>query len=184
MPRAWLCRRRACQPAPQGRRAGALSEPSDRGDGTGLRGHRRVDTDLLIAALLHDAIEDSGRTEADLTAAFGARVARIVAQNSDDMTLPKPERKARRIAAMADKPVDARIVKIADLISNLRAIDRSPPAGWTVDWRLGYLDGCKALVDAGRAPMRRWKRRSTVPRQRSPGAWAMPGRGRCAGGRA
>ena len=108
------------------------------------------DTDLLVAALLHDAIEDSGRTEADLTAAFGARVARIVAQNSDDMTLPKPERKARRIAAMADKPVDARIVKIADLISNLRAIDRSPPAGWTVDWRLGYLDGCKALVDAGR----------------------------------
>lgn len=57
------------------------------------------------------------------------------------MTLPKDERRRQRIAAMTHKSADARIVKIADVISNLRAIAVSPPAGWTVDYRLGYLEG-------------------------------------------
>ena len=108
------------------------------------------DTDLLIAALLHDVCEDTAVTQDQLAAAFGDRVLRIVQENSDDMSLPKDERRRKRIADMAKKSLDARVVKIADVISNLRAIVSSPPAGWTADRKLGYLEGCRQLVDAGR----------------------------------
>ncbi|MCV6595652.1 MAG: HD domain-containing protein [Mangrovicoccus sp.] len=108
------------------------------------------DTELLIAALMHDVIEDTAITAEELTDAFGPRVTRIVQANSDDMTLPKAERKRQRIANMAHKAADARIVKIADVISNVRAVVISGPAGWTAEWKLNYLKGCRDLVDAGR----------------------------------
>lgn len=108
------------------------------------------DTDLLTAALLHDVVEDTPVSADELAAAFGERVARIVVENSDDMTLPKDERRRQRIAAMAHKSPEARIVKTADVISNLRAIAVSPPAGWAMDRRLGYLEGCRQLIAAGR----------------------------------
>ena len=108
-----------------------------------------ADTDLLVAALLHDAIEDCGYSVAQLTEAFGPRAARIVAENSDDMSLPKDERRTRRIEGMAHKPADSRTVKIADVISNLRAVANSAPAGWTAERKLGYLEGCRQLVRAG-----------------------------------
>jgi hypothetical protein len=111
---------------------------------------RGDDMDTLIAALLHDVVEDTPTTYGDVAKSFGERVAEIVRENSDDMTLPKAERRRARIAAMARKSREARIVKIADVISNLRAIAVSPPAGWTVDRKLGYVESCRQLVDAAR----------------------------------
>ena len=108
------------------------------------------DTELLAAALLHDVVEDTPLSEDDLRAQFGERVARLVRENSDDMSLPKDERRRQRISAMAYKSADARIVKTADVISNLRAIAISPPAGWGADRKLGYLESCRQLIDAGR----------------------------------
>src|SRR6476469_1552299 len=108
------------------------------------------DVDVLIAALLHDVLEDTGTGYDELAAAFGERVARIVQENSDDMTLPKPERQRARLAGISKKSREARLVKFADIISNLRAIAVSPPAGWSNDRKLGYLDACRNLVDAGR----------------------------------
>jgi len=108
------------------------------------------DVELCMAALLHDVIEDTAVPPAAIEEAFGPRVLRIVAENSDDMALPKEERRRRRIAAMPGKSPEARIIKIADVISNLRALVASPPAGWSAERRLGYLNGCRQLVDAGR----------------------------------
>ncbi len=109
-----------------------------------------ADMDMLIAALLHDVVEATATTYEDVAASFGERVAEIVRENSDDMSLPKGERRRTRIAAMAHKSRAARIVKIADVISNLRAIAVSPPAGWSAGRKLGYLEGCRQLVDAAR----------------------------------
>lgn len=109
-----------------------------------------ADPELLQAAVLHDVIEDTARGAADVADAFGVRVRDIILENSDDMSLPKEERRRHRIAAMATKSAAARIVKMADVISNLRAMAVSPPAGWSADWKLGYLDGCRKLIDAGR----------------------------------
>lgn len=109
-----------------------------------------ADAELLQAAVLHDVIEDTPHGAADVAEVFGARVRDIVIENSDDMSLPKDERRRHRIAAMAAKSQAARIVKMADVISNLRAVVVSPPAGWSADRKLGYLDGCRQLIDAGR----------------------------------
>lgn len=110
------------------------------------------DEDALIAALLHDVVEDTPITAEELAAQFGAEVARVVVENSDDMTLPKDARRRARIESAPRKSARARLVKSADLISNLRAMAASPPAGWPVDRKLGYLEGCRALMDAARGP--------------------------------
>jgi (p)ppGpp synthase/HD superfamily hydrolase len=61
------------------------------------------DMDVLIAALLHDVLEDTRTGFEKLVAAFGERVAHIVQENSDDMTLPKPERQRARLAGISKK---------------------------------------------------------------------------------
>ena len=109
-----------------------------------------ADMDMVIAALLHDVVEDTPTSYEEVAASFGERVAEIVRENSDDMSLSKAERRRSRIAAMALKSREARIVKMADIISNLRAIAVSPPAGWSAERKLGYLEGCRQVVDAAR----------------------------------
>lgn len=108
------------------------------------------DTDVVMAALLHDVLEDTQTSYSELVASFGGRVAQIVQENSDDMTLPKSERGRARLEGIGKKSREARLVKFADLISNLRAVVGSPPAGWSNERRLGYLNSCRSLVDAGR----------------------------------
>jgi HD domain-containing protein len=109
-----------------------------------------ADMDMVIAALLHDVVEDTPTSYEEVAASFGERVAEIVRENSDDMSLSKAERRRSRIAAMALKSREARIVKMADIISNPRAIAVSPPAGWSAERKLGYLEGCRQVVDAAR----------------------------------
>ena len=113
------------------------------------------DMDVLIAALLHDVLEDTRTGYDELAAAFGECVARIVQENSDDMTLPKLERRRARLAGISKKSREARLVKFADIISNLRAIAVSPPAGWSNDRRLGYLTRAAIWWMPHAAPMPR-----------------------------
>ena len=109
-----------------------------------------ADMDTVMAALLHDVVEDTPTTYEDVARNFGERVAEIVRENSDDMSLPKAERWKARIAGMALKSREARIVKMADIISNLRAIAVSPPAGWSTERKLGYLENCRQVINAAR----------------------------------
>ncbi len=82
--------------------------------------------DAAIAALLHDAIEDAGQTEASLTARFGARVAGVVAECSDfDGTGPRPDwqsRKTAYLAAIPGKSETALLVTSCDKLHNATAI--------------------------------------------------------------
>jgi len=109
-----------------------------------------ADVDLLIGALLHDVIEDTAVAFDELERDFGGRVAGWVAENSDDMSVAKPERKRRRLEQAPHKSTGARIIKTADMISNLRATAKSPPAGWPAEWCLGYIKGCRELHAAMR----------------------------------
>jgi len=128
------------------------------------------DVDVLIAALLHDVLEDTGTGYDELAAAFGERVARIVQENSDDMTLPKPERQRARLAGISKKSCEARLVKFADIISNLRAIAVSPPAGWSNDRRLGTWTRAAIWWMPGGAPMPRWNASLTTRQEQ----WSRP----------
>lgn len=109
--------------------------------------------EAILAALLHDTVEDSTDdpepvTLEALAARFGAEVASIVAEVSDDKSLPKETRKALQIAQAPKKSAAAKMVSLADKISNLRSIAAAPPAGWNHARRVEYV-GWAGRVAAG-----------------------------------
>ena len=103
--------------------------------------------DVLCAALLHDTIEDTQTTAEELTKAFGKNVASIVLEVTDDKALPKAERKLQQIAHAAHSSHEAKLVKLADKICNLRDILASPPAGWDNKRKQEYFEWAAQVVD-------------------------------------
>jgi (p)ppGpp synthase/HD superfamily hydrolase len=112
------------------------------------------DTNLVIAALLHDTVEDVGVTKEELIENFSQDVADLVLEVTDDKSLPKQERKRLQIVTAPKKTVRAQVIKLADKISNLRAILASPPSDWTVERQRQYFEWAKQVVDALSAPDR------------------------------
>lgn len=107
------------------------------------------DVALLMAALLHDTVEDTDTTAAELETAFGADVASLVMEATDDKTLKKVERKRLQVENAPHKSPRARLLKTADKTSNLRSIAISPPSGWReprmteyVEWAVAVVSGC------------------------------------------
>ena len=105
------------------------------------------DQRVLIAAILHDTIEDTDTTEQELVKHFGKDVADIVLEVTDDKALAKAERKRLQIEHAAHISRRAKLVKLADRICNLRDITASPPADWSVDRKREYFDWAKDVVD-------------------------------------
>jgi (p)ppGpp synthase/HD superfamily hydrolase len=105
-------------------------------------------TDLIVAALLHDAIEDVKKTREEIAELFGERVAGLVEEATDDKSLPKPERKRLQIETASTKSRDAKLLKLADKTSNLRSVALSPPSHWQVERRREYV-AWSAAVAAG-----------------------------------
>lgn len=79
---------------------------------------------------------------------FGADVAGIVAELTDDKSLPKPERKRLQVVNASHKSPEACLIKIADKTSNIRALRVSPPADWPVQRKREYLDWAEQVVSA------------------------------------
>lgn len=98
------------------------------------------DAVLIAAALLHDVIEDFDVTHAELVTEFGAEVADVVRECSDDTSLPRLERKRLQVQHIPHLSTRAKLVKLADKTSNLRAIDRTPPEGWSRDRKAEYVN--------------------------------------------
>ena len=105
-----------------------------------------LDTNLIVAALLHDTIEDVGVTRAEIAARFGEDVAALVAEVSDDKSLPKETRKALQIENATHKSLRAQALSAADKIANMRSIVHSPPAGWSFERRVEYVRWARQVV--------------------------------------
>ena len=75
------------------------------------------DAEILAGAILHDTLEDTSATEADLESRFGARVTAIVKQVTDDRTLCPSARKRAQIEHGPHLTPEARLVKLADSIN-------------------------------------------------------------------
>jgi guanosine-3',5'-bis(diphosphate) 3'-pyrophosphohydrolase len=91
-------------------------------------------------------------TKEELEATFGADVAALVAEVTDDKSLPKAERKRLQVVNAPRKSVRAQLVKLADKISNLRAMRYSPPVDWSLERRKEYFAWAKQVVDGLTAP--------------------------------
>ncbi len=104
------------------------------------------EVDVLIAAILHDTVEDTQTTLEELTREFGAKIAGIVAEVTDDKTLPKPERKRLQVVKAPKSSREAKLVKLADKICNLRDVAGSPPAHWPLERRQAYFEWAKDVI--------------------------------------
>jgi (p)ppGpp synthase/HD superfamily hydrolase len=107
---------------------------------------RGADAVLVAAGFLHDTLEDTATERDELEAEFGPEVAALVAEVTDDKSLAKAERKRRQIETAASKSRRAKLLKLADKTSNLRALAASPPAGWDRTRLLDYVDWAEEVV--------------------------------------
>jgi (p)ppGpp synthase/HD superfamily hydrolase len=106
----------------------------------------KPDAGLVAAGWLHDTVEDTPTEREELAQLFGEEVARIVAEVTDDKSLPKSERKRLQIETAASKSPRAKALKIADKISNVRSLMVSPPDDWERDRLIDYVDWAEKVV--------------------------------------
>lgn len=104
--------------------------------------------DEIVAAWLHDTVEDCGASLVEIADRFGARVASLVEELTDDPSLPEAERKRQQVAHAPARSPGASLIKIADKTSNVGALAASPPAEWSRDRLLAYVDWAEAVVAA------------------------------------
>jgi guanosine-3',5'-bis(diphosphate) 3'-pyrophosphohydrolase len=104
------------------------------------------DYDVLIAALLHDTIEDTETTKEEITELFGEKVCALVLEVTDDRTLPKPARKQMQIEHAPHLSTGAKLVKLADKISNITDIINNPPHDWSLERKREYIEWGEKVV--------------------------------------
>ena len=107
-------------------------------------------TTVLCAAILHDTIEDTDTTGAELEAIFGHEITAIVLEVTDDKSLAKAERKQRQVDHATHASTEAKLVKLADKICNLRDILASPPANWEAERKQAYFEWAARVVEGVR----------------------------------
>ena len=88
---------------------------------------------MLQAALLHDTVEDTDTTIEEIEEHFGPTVRSVVAEVTDDKSLPKAKRKRLQVETAPKKSKEAKLVKLADKLYNLRDLERQTPKGWSED---------------------------------------------------
>ncbi len=114
--------------------------------------------DEIVAAWLHDTVEDTDTTIEDIENIFGKEVADIVAGLTDPLDfkgLPIEERKQKQVDRLLSQSDSVKRIKIADQTSNVRLLVTDPSVSWANDRALGYVEGAKKIADvcAGISPL-------------------------------
>ena len=104
------------------------------------------DPSMLQAAFLHDTIEDTGTTAAELQEHFGTEVSSLVQELTDDKSLPQQQRKRMQVEHAPHLSLKARQIKLADKICNVCDVTPTDPAGWSLERKREYLDWAEEVV--------------------------------------
>lgn len=109
-----------------------------------------VDAELVAAGWLHDTIEDTDTTREELAQRFSERIASLVTECTDDMSLPKAERRRLQVLDAPKKSDGAKLIKIADKISNTGARIQTDPSAEEredladyIEWATQVVAGCR-----------------------------------------
>ena len=108
------------------------------------------DPEILAAAILHDTIEDTETTRAELSRLFGNRIAAIVSELSDDKGLTWQERKRLEIDHARHLTDTGKLIKLSDKTSNVSDTVSNPPGEWTLSRRRDYLEFARLVADGCR----------------------------------
>jgi len=106
-----------------------------------------TDVNVICGALLHDTVEDTETEPEELASEFGIEIKNIVMDVTDDKSLLKHERKQAQIDHAPHISEAAKLVKLADKISNLRDVSTNPPPSWSLERRQEYFDWAKKVID-------------------------------------
>jgi guanosine-3',5'-bis(diphosphate) 3'-pyrophosphohydrolase len=105
------------------------------------------DPHVIVAALLHDTLEDTETDPEEIRHRFGEEVFSLVREVTDDKQLPKLERKRLQIEHARQLSPGAKQIKIADKTCNVRDIAEDPPADWSLERKREYLLWAGRVVD-------------------------------------
>jgi guanosine-3',5'-bis(diphosphate) 3'-pyrophosphohydrolase len=97
------------------------------------------DAKVLLAAILHDTVEDTDTRPEEISDRFGQEVRSLVLEVTDDKSLPKEERKRLQIETAPHKSHGAKLIKLADKACNVRNLVSKPPKDWSLERRREYL---------------------------------------------
>ena len=105
------------------------------------------DSDILIAALLHDTVEDTVKPTSleeaslkkEIADLFGVNVLSMVMEVTDDKTKEDKLRKQLQIEHAVNLSAGAKLIKLADKICNIEDIIDNPPVFWSRSRKNGYL---------------------------------------------
>ena len=100
----------------------------------------------LCAAVLHDTVEDTDTTEQELAERFGNDITSVVMEVTDDKSLEKSVRKQRQVEHAPHISKEAKLVKLADKICNLRDLLASPPVHWPLQRQQAYFDWSAQVI--------------------------------------
>ena len=104
------------------------------------------DFDILIAAVLHDTIEDTATTKEEISEYFGENVCKMVLELTDDKSLPKATRKQLQIEHAPHISDGAKQIKLCDKISNIRDVTENPPHDWSNERRREYVEWGEKVI--------------------------------------
>lgn len=111
-------------------------------------------TDMLIAALLHDTLEDTDATAEEIENLFGPHVLRLVLDLTTDPKLSSKEAKQHQLDHAPYMHEQAKVVKLCDRLYNITDLLNSPPPTWSQEGKDAYIAHTEKLVKAleGAAP--------------------------------
>ena len=104
------------------------------------------DEATLVAAILHDTVEDTPTTFKEIDGLFGEEVADLVREMTDDKRLPSPLRKQLQIKHASSLSDKAKLLKFADKTANVRDLASNPPENWSYSRRVTYLDWTESVI--------------------------------------
>jgi guanosine-3',5'-bis(diphosphate) 3'-pyrophosphohydrolase len=98
-----------------------------------------TDTDIIIAAILHDTIEDTDTSSTEIRDNFGKKILALVLEVTDDKSFERIVRKRLQVAHAPHLSPSARILKFGDKIANCHDILHTPPKGWPLERLRNYI---------------------------------------------
>ena len=115
-----------------------------------FREARVTETDILIGAMLHDVVEDTDTSLAEISARFDDAVAGVVGEVTDPRGLDKATRRAGQIERLKTASIGAKCIKLANKIANCRDLARNPPPGWDLKRQSEYFHFSWKVMEACR----------------------------------
>ena len=104
------------------------------------------DSTTLVAAILHDTLEDTRTTPEEIQERFGGVVLAVVLEVTDDKSLEKIDRKRLQVVHAPELSLPAKLIKLGDKLTNCRDILESPPSDWPLQRRQHYIQWAADVI--------------------------------------